>query len=145
MYSQPIYLTHELILWMHFWLHAYHITKGWVDFNGESAMKSPRWHRVSNLWHSDLDPLRIYVFIKACHVTSSSGKQKLAFPRRRKKSGFVWRWQLASICWIVVQTLAAFSFSCSKWSNSVIVEKVIEEKPNNSTISKICWLTRPLE
>ena len=47
-YSQSIHLTHELVL-------STQITRGRVDFNEESTMKSPCWHRVFNLWPSDPD------------------------------------------------------------------------------------------
>ena len=47
MYSHPIHFTHELVL-------CIQITRGRVDFNGNSAAKSPCWHRVSNLRPSRL-------------------------------------------------------------------------------------------
>ena len=42
MYSHPIHFKHELGL-------CIQITRGRVNFNGNSAEKSPCWHRVSNL------------------------------------------------------------------------------------------------
>ena len=42
MYSQPINLTHELILHIQ-------IKRERVHFNGDSTAKSPFWHRVLNL------------------------------------------------------------------------------------------------
>ena len=50
MYCQPIHLKHELILRLQ-------ITRGCVDFNGDSTVKSLCWRWVSNLWPSDLDLL----------------------------------------------------------------------------------------
>ena len=51
MHSQPIDLTRELILYVQ-------ITRRRVDANGDSALKSPRWYRVSNLRPSDPDLLQ---------------------------------------------------------------------------------------
>ena len=45
MYNQPIHPTREMIL-------CIQITKGRVDFNGDSALKSPCWLWVLNLWPS---------------------------------------------------------------------------------------------
>ena len=42
MCSQPMHLTHELILYVQ-------ITLGRVDFNGDSIVKSSCWHQVLNL------------------------------------------------------------------------------------------------
>ena len=46
MYSQPIHLTHEILLCLH-------ITRGGVHFNADSAVKSPCWQGVSKLGPSD--------------------------------------------------------------------------------------------
>ena len=42
MNSQPVHLTHELIL-------CIQITRGRIKFNGDSTGKSPCWHQISNL------------------------------------------------------------------------------------------------
>ena len=49
--SQPMHLTHKLIL-------CSQITWGRVDNSWDSAVKSPCWHWVLNLWPSNRDLLR---------------------------------------------------------------------------------------
>ena len=55
MYSQPVHLTHELML-------CIQITRKRVDIGGDYSMKSPCWQQVLNLRPSNPDLMLIILF-----------------------------------------------------------------------------------
>ena len=65
MNSQPVHLTHELIL-------CKLITRGRIEFNGDSTGKSPCWHQISNLPTHMIFNLQPYLQKWFCYFLGST-------------------------------------------------------------------------
>ena len=103
--SQPINLTHELILWIQ-------ITSRRVDINGDSTVKSPCWCRVSNLQPSDPDLIQLWLQNLIMFI-----QMEILYSRKATRLRRCWCWRTTG-SWR--RSLSPRSGTCSSGSSTML-------------------------
>ena len=115
MCSQPIHLTHELLL-------CIQIMGRWVDIHGDSAVKSPCWHQGLNLQPSNPDLLHFAAVPSLRDLAILYFHQPKGFSKTELTTGLVRLFRTCSVS----STLSFCRSSCSAAAAAAATAPIID-------------------